>query len=384
MVLSHEQLILIAKGLGFSRIGVTSLDAEDSLREEMVHFADWLDQGCHGDMAYLGRNTQIRGNPRLLLDSTNTGHLRAIAVLMNYLPASSHARWREDHVRGLADPDRAVVSVYAHGRDYHKVLRTRLARLAQQLQAQTNAQYQFRACVDSAPVLEVALARRCGLGWRGKHTLLLNREQGSMFFLGVLITDMPIEPLRFASELAESEEGHCGICTKCLDVCPTEAFVGPYRLDARRCISYLTIEHKGSIPSDLRPLIGNRVYGCDDCQQACPWNQYAQVASVSDFDVRNGLDNATLVALFSWTEEEFLQRHQGSAILRIGYERWLRNLAVAMGNSLASENCKEPLRSELIHALKKRDRDASELVREHVAWALDCPGPPRPPAASSG
>jgi epoxyqueuosine reductase len=371
MVFDHKQLILIAKGLGFARIGVTSLDARDSLRNEMVQFADWISKGYHGDMTYLQRHEQIRQDPRVLLNARESAHLRAVVVLMNYLPASTHGNWREHHVQGLESPDRAVVSVYAHGRDYHKVLRARLARLAEELQAKTNAQYQFRACVDSAPVLEVELAKRCGLGWRGKHTLLLNREQGSMFFLGVLLTDMPIEPLRFAAELAESEEGHCGSCTKCLESCPTQAFVGPYRLDARRCISYLTIEHKGSIPSDLRPFVGNRVYGCDDCQQACPWNQYAQVASVSDFDVRNGLNEATLIALFGWTEDEFLQRHQGSAILRIGYERWLRNLAVAMGNSLASANCEEPLRSELVAALKARENHESELVREHVAWALD-------------
>ncbi len=372
MVFDDKQLILIAKRLGFSRIGVTNLDARDSLRDEMVQFADWLAQGYHGDMTYLQRHMQIRQDPRTLLDAQDAPHLRAIVVLMNYLPASTQASWREDHVRGLANPDRAVVSVYAHGRDYHKVLRTRLAQLAQALQLKANGEYRFRACVDSAPVLEVALAKRCGLGWRGKHTLLLNRAQGSLFFLGVLLTDMPIEPMRHAPDLEESEGGHCGSCTKCLEICPTQAFVAPYRLDARRCISYLTIEHKGSIPLDLRPLMGNRVYGCDDCQQACPWNQYAQVASVSDFDVRNGLDNAKLAALFGWTREEFLQRHQGSAILRIGYERWLRNLAVAMGNSLANPRCEEPLRSELVRALKARQADVSELVREHVAWALDC------------
>jgi epoxyqueuosine reductase len=370
MTLDHEHLILIAKGLGFSRIGVTSLDAKDSLREEMVHFADWLSKGYHGDMAYLQRHAQIRQDPRMLLDAQDVPQLRAIVVVMNYLPAATQAGWRENHAQALEDPQRALVSVYAHGRDYHKVLRARLARLAQALQLKVEGDYQFRACVDSAPVLEIELAKRCGLGWRGKHTLLLNREQGSMFFLGVLLTDMPIEPMRHAPDLAESIEGHCGSCTKCLEVCPTQAFVAPYRLDARRCISYLTIEHKGSIPLDLRPLMGNRVYGCDDCQQVCPWNQYAQVASVADFDVRNGLDYATLIGLFGWTEEEFLQRHQGSAILRIGYERWLRNLAVAMGNSLASANCEEPLRSGLLKALKARENDASELVREHVAWAL--------------
>ncbi len=370
MVFDDKRLILIAQGLGFSRIGVANLDAKDSLRDEMVQFADWLARGYQGDMDYLGRHAPIRQNPRMLLESQDSPHLRAIVVLMNYLPASTHKNWQESHSEALEDPKRAVVSVYAHGRDYHKVLRSRLSQLAAKLSADAHGMYQFRACVDSAPVLEVALAKRCGLGWRGKHTLLLNREQGSMFFLGVLLTDMPIAPMQWAPDVSESEEGHCGSCTKCLDICPTQAFVGPYRLDARRCISYLTIEHKGSIPSDLRPLIGNRVYGCDDCQQACPWNQYAQVASVSDFDVRNGLDSAELIELFGWTQEEFASRHQGSAILRIGYERWLRNLAVAIGNSLASANCEEPLRSDLLAALKRRENDASELVREHVAWAL--------------
>ncbi len=374
MVLDREQLILIAKGLGFSRVGVVDLDARDSLHDEMVQVADWLAAGYQGEMDYLQRHAEIRQNPRQLLNSAETSVLRALVVTMDYLPAATQPSWQHDHSRRLGQPDQAVVSVYAHGRDYHKVLRSRLARLAERLQGQANGHYQFRACVDSAPVLEVALAKRCGLGWRGKHTLLLNREQGSMFFLGVLLTDMPIAPLRYAPDLAESEQGHCGSCTQCLDACPTQAFVAPYRLDARRCISYLTIEHKGSIPQTLRPLIGNRVYGCDDCQQVCPWNQYAQVATVSDFDVRNGLNEATLIDLFAWTNEEFNQRHQGSAILRIGYERWLRNLAVAMGNSLAKADCREPLRSALVSALQARENDGSELVREHVAWALDCHG----------
>jgi epoxyqueuosine reductase len=219
-------------------------------------------------------------------------------------------------------------------------------------------------------VLEVELARQCGLGWRGKHTLLLNREQGSMFFLGVLLTDLPIAPMQAVTDPPQSPAGHCGSCTACLQACPTQAFVGPYQLDARRCISYLTIELKGSIPVAMRPLIGNRVYGCDDCQQVCPWNQYAQQASLPDFDVRHGLDRATLLELLQWTEAEFIERHQGSAILRIGYERWLRNLVVAAGNAVASADCPAETRSGLMALLQQRRSVASDLVAEHIDWAL--------------
>lgn len=366
-----EQLILIARSLGFGRIGVVDLSAARSgpLAAAMERYRDWLAAGYAGEMDYLERHADLRANPAALMQKP-ASTLRAVVVTLDYLPTQA-AQWQRHHRQALSDPQQALVSVYAHGRDYHKVMRTRLVELARQLtQAATESGYQFRACVDSAPVLEVELARQCGLGWRGKHTLLLNRDQGSMFFLGVLLTDMPIAARIFEPEQHEAPSGHCGSCTACLDVCPTQAFVGPYQLDARRCISYLTIELKGSIPQELRPLIGNHVYGCDDCQQVCPWNQYAQRASLPDFDVRHGLDQASLVALFAWSEQEFVERHQGSAILRIGYERWLRNLAVAMGNAVRSPQCSGANRTVLVSALKQRQHHVSALVREHVAWAL--------------
>ena len=370
MTLDADRLILIARSLGFSRLGVVALDHADVLAQAMTDYRDWLAMGYAGDMDYLVRHADLRADPAQLLKSRPT-QLRAIVVTMDYLPAQSLGTWRDAHAASIRDPARAMVSVYAHGRDYHKVLRSRLAQLAQSLSEHAQGQYQFRACVDSAPVLEVELARRCGLGWRGKHTLLLNRSQGSMFFLGVLLTDMPLSERRYEPEESESRSGHCGNCTSCLDACPTQAFVEPYRLDARRCISYLTIEHAGSIPESLRPLIGNRVYGCDDCQQVCPWNQYAQVATVNDFDVRNGLNESILIDLMSWSEQEFMRRHQGSAILRIGYERWLRNLAVAAGNALSNSLCSDPLRGQLIEKLQNLTQHASEIVREHAQWAIE-------------
>lgn len=376
MLPDAKSLILIAQSLGFSRLGVVSLDQGDALSAPMVHFHRWLQKGYAGDMEYLSRHAAIRARPAQLLDQV-PAHLRAIVVTMNYLPGQRvpEEDWREPEWQALRNPAQAVVSVYARGRDYHKVLRSRLVKLADELSQinppQASPPFQFRACVDSAPVLEVELAQRCGLGWRGKHTLLLNREHGSMFFLGVLLTDMPLPELRFQPlELVEAQSGHCGSCTACLTACPTQAFTGPYELDARRCISYLTIEHRGSIPLELRPLMGNRVYGCDDCQLACPWNRFAGVAQLPDFDVRNGLNAATLAHLFAWTESEFSERHAGSAILRIGYSQWLRNLAVGMGNALARPDLLDAYRQTIITALQARQHDAHELVREHVQWAL--------------
>ena len=335
----------------------------------MDRYRDWLAAGHAGEMDYLVRHADLRANPAALMQQP-VSTLRAIVVTLDYLPTEA-SQWQKRHSERLSNPRQSLISVYAYGRDYHKVMRARLTELARQLtQASVESGYQFRACVDSAPVLEVELARQCGLGWRGKHTLLLNRDQGSMFFLGVLLTDMPLAAQTFESQQHEAASGHCGSCTACLDVCPTKAFVGPYQLDARRCISYLTIELKGSIPQELRPLIGNHIYGCDDCQQVCPWNQYAQRASLPDFDVRHGLDRASLLELFVWTEQQFLERHQGSAILRIGYERWLRNLAVAMGNALSAPHTSSADRAALVSALKKKQAYPSALVREHVAWAL--------------
>jgi len=375
MPFDANHLILIAKSLGFGRVGIVNLDADQDqppqfLKSAMAQYRAWLEKGFAGEMGYLAEHAPLREQPaRLLAKPAST--LRAVVVTMDYLPERSHATWRDTQSQRLNDPSAAVVSVYAHGRDYHKVLRQKLVQLASHLQtAGAGEGYQFRACVDSAPVLEVELARHCGLGWRGKHTLLLNREQGSMFFLGVLLTDMPLDERPAPMTQPESPDGHCGTCTACLQACPTQAFVGPYQLDARRCISYLTIELKSSIPLELRPLIGNRVYGCDDCQQVCPWNQFAQVATLTDFDVRNGLDHAQLVELFAWSEEEFRSRHQGSAILRIGYVQWLRNLAVAMGNSLAKPDCPASVREALQQALLERREHPSAIVREHVDWAL--------------
>jgi epoxyqueuosine reductase len=268
---------------------------------------------------------------------------------LNYAAAGTRDAWET-----LEDPSSAFVSRYALGRDYHKVLRAKLQALADRMVAELGP-FHYRVFTDSAPVMEVSLASMGGLGWRGKHTLLLSRDAGSMFFLGELFVSL---------DLARDEptSAHCGTCEKCIEVCPTQAIVAPYQLDARRCVSYLTIEHHGPIPEDLRPLMGNRIYGCDDCQLVCPWNKYARAANDPDFAVRNGLDRASLIELFAWTEEEFMRRFEGSAIRRIGHERWLRNIAVALGNA--------PTTPEVIAALRAREQDPSALVREHVGWAL--------------
>jgi epoxyqueuosine reductase len=326
--------------LGFGAVGIADVDlgaAEHGL-------AAWLAAGFHGEMDYMARHGARRARPAELVPGT----LRVISARMDYWPEAADAQ------RTLAAPERAYVSRYATGRDYHKVLRARLQALADRIAREVGA-FGHRVFTDSAPVLEVELAGRAGLGWRGKHTLLLSREAGSYFFLGEIYTDLPLP--------ADAPVGeHCGTCVRCIDACPTGAIVAPYRLDARRCISYLTIELKGSIPVEFRPLIGNRVYGCDDCQLACPWNKYAQVAREPDFAVRNGLDGATLVELFAWPREAFESRLAGSAIRRIGYERWLRNLAVGLGNA--------PVGRDVADALNARADDPSALVREHVAWAL--------------
>jgi len=327
--------------LGFQKIGVAGVD----LQEAEVRLIDWLAQGYHGDMHYLERHGTRRSRPAELVPGT----LRVICARLDYLPPEA-----EHSAAVLEDGARAFVSRYALGRDYHKVMRARLQQLADRVQSEIGP-FSYRVFTDSAPVMEVELAVKAGLGWRGKHTLLLDREAGSWFFLGEIYTDLP---------LPADDEGneHCGTCRRCIDVCPTQAIIAPYRLDARRCISYLTIEHQGSIPEPLRPLLGNRVYGCDDCQLVCPWNRFAQMSGVDDFHVRNGLDRATLVELFAWSKEEFDRRLEGSAIRRIGYERWLRNLAVGLGNA--------PADPAALHALIARCDDPSALVREHVAWAI--------------
>ena len=326
--------------LGFQAVGVADTD----LSAAEAHLASWLERGWHGEMDYMARHGERRSRPGELVPGT----LRVIACRMNYV-AETGEGWPE-----ISDDGRAYIARYARGRDYHKVLRTRLQKLADRISGEVG-EFGHRVFTDSAPVMEVELASKAGLGWRGKHTLLLSREAGSYFFLGEIYTDLPLP-------VDAPADNHCGTCTKCIELCPTQAIRGPYSLDARRCISYLTIELKGSIPVELRPLIGNRVYGCDDCQLACPWNSFAQATGEADFAVRNGLDAASLVELFAWSAEEFDQRMAGSAIRRIGYERWLRNLAVGLGNAAKSER--------IVGALRARADDASSLVREHVAWAL--------------
>jgi epoxyqueuosine reductase len=288
------------------------------------------------------------------------GTVSVVTARMDYLPRGTAPDWQTLELARLERPGEAVVSVYARGRDYHKVLRGRLQKLAERI-GEAVGPLGHRVFTDSAPVLEAELASRSGQGWRGKHTLVLNREGGSMFFLGEIYLDLALPP-------SEPVSNHCGVCTACITICPTQAILAPGRLDARRCISYLTIEHAGAIPEDLRPLIGNRIYGCDDCQLICPWNKYAQRSVLPDFDERTGLSGATLIDLFAWTEEAFLRRTAGSPIRRIGHERWLRNIAVALGNALRVLPAEEgaPLRSALV----QRAESASVLVREHVLWAL--------------
>jgi epoxyqueuosine reductase len=321
--------------LGFPAVGIA--DADLSAAEPRL--LEWLAQGRHGEMEYMARHGALRARPAEL----KPGTLRVISCRLDYYTG-------ED---APADEQRAQIARYARGRDYHKVLRSRLQRLCDRIAAEVGT-FGYRVFTDSAPVMEVELAVRAGIGWRGKHTLLLDRT-GSWFFLGEVYTDLPLP--------ADAPIGeHCGTCHRCIDACPTGAIVAPYELDARRCISYLTIEHKSAIPEELRPLIGNRVYGCDDCQLVCPWNGFAQLSAEADFRVRNGLDRATMVELFGWSQRQFEERLAGSPIRRIGYERWLRNLAVGLGNA--------PGTPTVIAALRARADHPSALVREHVEWAL--------------
>lgn len=341
-----------AAAAGFSQIGVADVD----LGSAEAGLLAWLHNGFHGSMDYMAAHGLKRARPAELVPGT----VRVISARMDYLPRAAPADWQAIEWQRLATPTAATVSLYARGRDYHKVLRTRLQRLADRL-AEAVGPFGHRVFTDSAPVLEVELAQRSGLGWRGKHTLALHREAGSMFFLGEIYVDLPLP-------LTPPIEAHCGSCTACLAVCPTQAIVAPYRLDARRCISYLTIEHDGPIPPELRAALGNRVYGCDDCQLVCPWNKFAQRARLPDFDARAPLDGASLLALWAWSEAEFLQRTEGSAIRRIGWRRWRRNLAVGLGNALRAAD-DAAIRSALAAA-----RDAADpLVREHIDWALAAP-----------
>ncbi len=331
-----------AAALGFARIGITGIDLES----DEAWLARWLELGRHGELDYMQRHGMKRARPAELVPGT----IRVISARMDYWPPDA-----ADALDVLRDGKRAYVSRYALGRDYHKVLRKRLQRLAESIEMRVG-KHGYRVFTDSAPVLEKALARNAGLGWIGKHTNLIDRSAGSYFFLGEIFTDLPLPEDAPAS-------AHCGTCTACMQVCPTGAIVGPYEVDARLCISYLTIELRGSIPEALRTSIGNRIFGCDDCQLFCPWNKFARPASLPDFEPRHGLDAAALVTLFRWSEAEWSARTEGSAIRRAGYEGWLRNIAVALGNA--------PADPDIDTALRERTDDPSPIVREHVRWALE-------------
>lgn len=337
-----------AHELGFHGVGISDTDL--SVAESRL--LRWLALGMHGEMDYMAKHGAKRSRPEDLLPGT----LRVISLSMNCAPANARDSWTV-----LAESERAFISRYALGRDYHKVMRNRLAKLAEKIRIEAaefdGPHFDGRVFSDSAPVMEVELARKAGLGWRGKHSLLLSREQGSRFFLGEIYVSLPLP-------VDEPQQEHCGTCRRCIDICPTQAIVAPYRVDARHCISYLTIELKGSIPVELRPMIGNRIYGCDDCQLICPWNKFAQASGEPDFVARHGLDDVSLVELFAWDEAEFNSTLAGTAIYRIGHEQWLRNIAVALGNA--------PKSGAVIAALQSRAGHSSALVREHVAWALAC------------
>lgn len=330
----------LAREAGFQRCGISGVE----LGEDEAHLRDWLAQGLHGTMDWMARHGDKRARPPELVPGT----LRVVSVGLDYGQDPDQAR------NTLADGQRAYVARYALGRDYHRLMRNRLQRLADRIAAEIGP-FGHRVFVDSAPVLERALARNAGLGWIGKHTCLIDRDGGSWFFLGEIYVDLPLP-------VDEPASAHCGTCVRCIEVCPTRAIVAPYRLDARRCIAYLTIEHEGPIPEELRPAIGNRIFGCDDCQLVCPWNRFARRTDEPDFRARNNLDRATLAELFAWTEGEFLRRTEGSAIRRSGYLRWLRNIAVALGNA--------PATPEVVAALESRRDFPDPVVREHVEWAL--------------
>ncbi|HEX5805417.1 MAG TPA: tRNA epoxyqueuosine(34) reductase QueG [Macromonas sp.] len=349
-----SQIQAWGRELGFSQIGVSGValsDAEPGLLA-------WLEAGCHGSMGYMASHGLKRARPAELVPGT----LSVVTARMDYLPRHTPQEWQSIEWRRQQDAGQGVVSLYARGRDYHKVLRQRLQRLADRM-GEVAGPIGHRVFTDSAPVLEAELATRSGIGWRGKHTLVLDRSAGSTFFLGEIFVDM-------ALPVTEPVAAHCGQCHACLDLCPTQAIVAPYRVDARRCISYLTIEHAGPIPLELRPLIGNRIYGCDDCQLACPWNKFAGRSELPDFDARAPLVGQRLAQLLAWSEADFLRHTEGGPIRRIGHERWLRNVAVALGNALRQAGPDAPERAAWLAALAERLDHPSQLVREHVAWAL--------------
>jgi epoxyqueuosine reductase len=327
--------------LGFAEIGIANTDLTNA---EAKHQA-WVKKGFHGDMDYMAKHGTKRTRPADLVPNT----VRVISARLDYLPPKAKDSWQV-----MEDGEKAFISRYTLGRDYHKVMRNKLQELCDKI-AENIPEFEYRVFTDSGPVLEVALAEKSGLGWRGKHTLLINKEHGSWFFLGEIYTNLPLP-------IDESATNHCGSCSSCIDICPTRAITAPYEVDARRCISYLTIELKTAIPVEFRSLIGNRVYGCDDCQLVCPWNKFGEITKEPDFNVRNGLDDISLVECFAWSEAEFTQKMVGSAIYRIGYTQWLRNIAVGLGNA--------PSTHAVIRSLKSRENDENEMLREHVKWAL--------------
>jgi epoxyqueuosine reductase len=331
----------LGRALGFAEIGIS----DTNLTAAELEHQTWIKKGFHGDMDYMAKHGTKRTRPAELVPNT----VRVISVRLDYLPPKAKDSWQV-----MKNGEQAFISRYALGRDYHKVMRQKLQKLCDKI-TELFPEFEYRVFTDSAPVLEVALAEKAGLGWRGKHTLLINKERGSWFFLGEIYTNLPLP-------IDVKATNHCGTCTSCIDICPTRAITAPYEVDARRCISYLTIELKTAIPVEFRPLIGNRVYGCDDCQLVCPWNKFAEITKEPDFNVRNGLDDISLVKCFGWSEAEFTQKMAGSAIYRIGYVQWLRNIAVGLGNA--------PSSLEVINALKSRENDENNMLREHIEWAL--------------
>jgi epoxyqueuosine reductase len=350
-----KKLRLWGTEVGLSQIGAAGVDLKDAEPGLLA----WLQAGFHGSMHYMASHGMKRARPAELVPGT----VSVITARVDYLPSKHEEGWQALEFSRLQQPSEAIVSTYARGRDYHKVLRARLQKLAEKIAAEIG-EFGYRVFTDSAPVLEAELATRSGIGWRGKHTLVLSREAGSMFFLGEIYVD-------FALPATERVASHCGSCTSCIDICPTQAILAPYKLDARRCISYLTIEHAGSIPIELRPMIGNRIYGCDDCQLACPWNKFAQRSALPDFDERVGLSGQQLVTLFKWSEEDFLRYTEGSAIRRIGHERWQRNIAVAMGNALRHPVLAKEDALAIRRILSEKKPSVSALVKEHIDWALE-------------
>ncbi|MDB2705493.1 tRNA epoxyqueuosine(34) reductase QueG [Pseudomonadota bacterium] len=337
----HDKMQTWSQTLGFQQLGVSDVD----LSKTEARFSSWLKAGFHGEMDYMSRHGSLRTRPAELLEGT----IRVITVRMDYWPESGAEPWSV-----INDDQKGFISRYALGRDYHKLMRKRLQQLADKIKLEVG-DMGYRVFCDSAPVMEKALAEKSGLGWVGKHSNILNREHGSYFFLGEIYTDLPLI-------VSEPTSEHCGSCTACIDICPTKAIVAPYQVDARRCISYLTIELQGSIPLEFRSLLGNRIYGCDDCQLVCPWNKFAQSTLETDYLPRQGLDSPQLVELFAWSEQDFLKKLEGSPIRRIGHESWLRNIAIALGNASTSDT--------VISALRTRQSDSSEIVKEHVQWAL--------------